>query len=85
MRAGIVELALDAPDLSPREIAVRFIDEQGYFVSEDSAYCLLKAMDLITSVDVSQSTVMREKPALTADAVQRANGSSHPSSSSPYP
>ena len=49
VRARIVELALEAPDLLPREIAVRFIDEQGYFVSEASAYRLLKAMDLITS------------------------------------
>ena len=42
-------LALEAPELSPREIAVRFIDERKYFVSEASVDRLLKAHDLITS------------------------------------
>ena len=42
-------LALDEPELSPRELAVRFTDEQEYFVSEASVYRLLKAHDLITS------------------------------------
>lgn len=45
----IVELALDAPELSPRELAVRFTDESKYLVSESSVYRLLKAHDLITS------------------------------------
>ena len=35
--------------MSPRELAVRFTDEQKYFVSEASVYRLLKAHDLITS------------------------------------
>ena len=35
--------------LSPRELAVRFTDEQRYFVSEATVYRLLKAHDLITS------------------------------------
>ncbi len=37
------------PELSPRELAVRFTDEKNYFVSEASVYRLLKAHDLITS------------------------------------
>jgi len=45
----IVELALEQPELSPRELAVRFTDEKHYFVSEASVYRLLKAHDLITS------------------------------------
>ena len=49
VRARIVELALDEPELSPRELAVRFTDTEGYFVSESSVYRLLKAHDLITS------------------------------------
>ena len=49
MRDQIVELALDEPDLSPRELAVTFTDTKGYFVSESSVYRLLKAHDLITS------------------------------------
>jgi putative transposase len=49
IRSQIVDLALDQPELSPRELAVRFTDAQEYFVSEASVYRLLKAHDLITS------------------------------------
>ena len=49
VRARIVELALEEPELSPRELAVRFTGTQGYFVSESPVYRLLKAHDLITS------------------------------------
>ena len=45
----IIELALEASELSPRELAVRFTETRGYFVSEASVYRLLKAHDLITS------------------------------------
>ena len=49
VRREIVDLALDEPTLSPRELAVRFTDTKRYFVSESSVYRLLKAHDLITS------------------------------------
>jgi transposase InsO family protein len=49
VRSRIVKLALDEPELSPRELAVRFTDRESYFVSEASVYRLLKAHDLITS------------------------------------
>ena len=49
VRTRIVKLALEEPELSPRELAVRFTDTQRYFVSEPSVYRLLKAHDLITS------------------------------------
>ena len=49
VRAAIIELALEQSELSPRELAVRFTDSQGYFVSEANVYRLLKAHDLITS------------------------------------
>lgn len=49
IRGRIVEMALAEPELSPRELAVRFTDTQKYFVSEASVYRLLKAHDLITS------------------------------------
>lgn len=49
VRQRIVYMALDEPELSPRELAVRFTDTQRYFVSEASVYRLLKAHDLITS------------------------------------
>jgi transposase InsO family protein len=48
-RQRIIELALDEPALSPRELAVRFTDTEGYFVSEASVYRLLKAAELIAS------------------------------------
>ena len=49
VREQIVQLALEEPELSPRELAVRFTDTQRYFVSEASVYRLLKAHDLIAS------------------------------------
>ena len=49
VRQQIIELALDEPTLSPRELAVRFTDKESYFVSEASVYRLLKAHDLIAS------------------------------------
>jgi putative transposase len=49
VRGQIIALALEQPELSPREVAVRFTDEKKYFVSEASVYRLLKAHDLTTS------------------------------------
>ena len=51
IREQVISLALDCPELSPRELAVTFTDTEGYFVSESSVYRLLKAHDLITSPD----------------------------------
>jgi putative transposase len=49
VRDNLIQLALDEPALSPRELAVRFTDTESYFVSEASVYRLLKAHDLIAS------------------------------------
>jgi len=49
VRDNVIQLALDARALSPRELAMRFTGTEGYFVSEASVYCLLKARDLIAS------------------------------------
>jgi putative transposase len=49
VRQRILDLALAEPELSPRELAVRFTETERYFVSEASVYRLLKAHDLITS------------------------------------
>ena len=46
---AIVALALDRPELSPRELAVTYTDEHARYVSESTVYRLLKAQDLITS------------------------------------
>jgi putative transposase len=48
-RTAVIELALAEPELSPRELAVQFTEQERYFVSEASVYRLLKAHDLITS------------------------------------
>jgi transposase InsO family protein len=48
-RGAIVDLALDKPELSPRELAVNYTDSKRYFVSESTVYRLLKEQDLITS------------------------------------
>ena len=42
VRGRVLRLALDAPELSPRELATRFIDTEGDVVSEASVYRLLK-------------------------------------------
>ncbi len=49
IRCELLDMALDETELSPRELAVRFTDTKGYFVSESSVYRLLKAHDLISS------------------------------------
>ena len=49
IQGQVIDLALERPELSPRELAVTFTDERKYFVSEASVYRLLKAHDLITS------------------------------------
>ena len=49
VRERLLALALKAPELSARELAVRFTDREKYFVSEASVYRLLKAHDLIAS------------------------------------
>ena len=49
IRQSILKLALERPELSARELAVLFTEQQRYFVSESSVYRLLKAHDLITS------------------------------------
>jgi putative transposase len=50
-----VKVALDRPDMTPRELAWHITDTRGYFVSESSVDRILKAHDLITS---PQFTVM---------------------------
>ncbi|MDP7489792.1 MAG: IS3 family transposase, partial [Arenicellales bacterium] len=68
VREQIVDLALDEPELSPRELAVRFTDTKGYFVSEASVYRLLKAHDLVTSpafVVIKAANEFRDKTTAT--------------------
>ncbi len=63
-RRRLVDLALDEPGLSPRELAVRFTDTRRYFVSEASVYRILRAHDLVTSpafVVIKAADAFREK------------------------
>ena len=48
-RRKVVEVALEKPALSPRELAWHITDSQGYFISESSVYRILKAYDLVAS------------------------------------
>ncbi len=48
-REKIVQIALEYPEKSPRELAWHITDNEGYFISESSVYRILKAYDLITS------------------------------------
>ena len=49
IRERVVSAALEEPDRSPRELAVKLTDRDRYFLSESSVYRILKAHDLITS------------------------------------
>jgi transposase-like protein len=49
IRERLITLALDRPELRPREPAVTFTDSEGYFVSESSDYRLLTVHNLITN------------------------------------
>jgi putative transposase len=49
VRNRLIDLALAEPELSPRELAVRFTDRERSFASEASVYRLLAAHDLIAS------------------------------------
>jgi len=48
-RQKIVEIALELPALSPRELACHITDNVGFFISESSVYRILKRRGLITS------------------------------------
>ena len=45
----LVTLALAEPDLSPRELSVRFTENERYYLSESTVYRVLKSHNLITA------------------------------------
>jgi len=74
VRERIIRLALDEPALSPRELAVRFTDTKGYFVSEASVYRLLKAHDLLASptfIVMKAADEFKDKMVLPIDGPRR--------------
>ena len=45
----VIDVALEAPELSSRELAHKITDEQGIFISESSVYRILKKSGLVTA------------------------------------
>ena len=50
-RDDLIEFALEHEALTTRELAVKYTDKRRYFISESSAYRILKAADLIPAPD----------------------------------
>ena len=48
-RERLVEIALQKPEMSARQLAWYVSDNEGYFISESSVYRILKDYDLLTS------------------------------------
>jgi transposase InsO family protein len=48
-RDRVVKIAIEKPELSPRELAWYITDTEGWFISESSVYRILKSYDLVTS------------------------------------
>ena len=48
-RQRVVDVALERPELSPRELAWHITDAHGIFISESSVYRILRDFDLVTS------------------------------------
>ena len=49
IKQQVVDIALEHPEKSPRELAWYIVDTQKYYISESSVYRILKSYDLITS------------------------------------
>ena len=69
----VVEVALEHPVLSPRELAVKITDEQRVFISESSVYRILKAHGLVTTpahILLSASNEFKDKPSFVHELWQ---------------
>jgi putative transposase len=62
VRKQVVAIALELPELSPRELACHIVDTQDYFISESSLYRILKAFDLVTSPAFTVITAAKKFP-----------------------
>ena len=74
VRERLITLALNRPELSPRELAVTFTDTERYFVSESSVYRLLMAHDQITSpafIVIKAASEFKEREACPRGTRQR--------------
>jgi len=64
VRAQVIDLALELPALSPRELAFHMTDTMDYYISESSVYRILKKQGLITSpayIVMSASNEFKDK------------------------
>ena len=52
VKRKLVDFALQKTELSPRELAVSFTDQERYFVSESTVYRTLKAQGRLFSIDI---------------------------------
>jgi len=69
----VVELALEYPHLSPRELSCRLMDARKIFISESSVYRILKAHGLITTpayVLMAASNEFSQKPSFVHELWQ---------------
>lgn len=48
-RERVRQIALERPELTPRELAYHIIDNEKYYISESSVYRILRSFDLIAS------------------------------------
>lgn len=58
----VVEIALEMPEKSPRELAWYITDKRGYYISESTVYRILKAHDLVTSPVYNVITALDKFP-----------------------
>ena len=58
----VVEIALEMPEKSPRELAWYITDKRGYYISESTIYRILKAHDLVTSPVYNVITALDKFP-----------------------
>jgi transposase InsO family protein len=58
----VVEIALELPEKSPRELAWYMTDKRGYYISESTVYRILKAHDLVTSPVYNVITALDKFP-----------------------
>ena len=61
-RDRVVEIALEHPEKSPRELAWFITDKRDYYISESTVYRILKAHDLVTSPIYTVVTALEKFP-----------------------
>ena len=60
VKKQVGEVALEHPDLSPRQLAWRITDQEEYFISESSVYRILKRFDRMQSPAFAMMTAADE-------------------------